>query len=129
MPTAFQRDTAVTADAAIAGRYLAHLPKTWSAPNVPWGGIALAVIARAMQDAVPGHMPLRSISCVFAAPVEAGDVEIDVTLLRTGRTIAQVLPTTRPPGRDAGLTAIGVFGAPRPGFEFTDLPTPEYPPV
>jgi acyl-CoA thioesterase len=82
-----------------------------------------------MQDAVPGHMPLRSVSCVFASPVETGDVEIDVTLLRTGRTIAQALATARTPGRDAGLTAIGVFGASRPGFEFTDLPTPEFPPV
>jgi acyl-CoA thioesterase len=129
MPTAFQRDTAVTPDASTPGRYHAHLPKTWSAPNVPWGGLSLAATARAMQDAVPGHMPLRSVSCVFAAPVEAGDVEVDVTLLRTGRTIAQVLATARTPGRDAGLTAIGVFGASRPGFEFTDLEPPEFPPV
>jgi len=129
MPTAFQRDTAVTPDASTPGRYRAHLPKTWSAPNVPWGGISLAATARAMQDAVPGHMPLRSVSCVFASPVEAGDVEVDVTLLRAGRTIAQVLATARTPGRDAGLTAIGVFGAPRPGFEFTDLEPPEFPPV
>jgi acyl-CoA thioesterase len=129
MPTAFQRDTAVTPDPAAPGRYRAHVPKTWSAPNVPWGGISLAVAARAMQDAVPGHMPIRSVSCVFASPVEAGDVDIDVTLLRSGRTIAQVLATTRTPGRDAGLTAIGVFGAPRPGFEFTDVTAPEFPAV
>jgi acyl-CoA thioesterase len=129
MPSAFQRDTAVTPDPSNPGRYHAHLPKTWSAPTVPWGGISLAATARAMQDAVPGHMPLRSVSCVFVSPVEAGDVEIEVTLLRTGRTIAQVLATARTPGRDAGLTAVGVFGATRPGFEFTDVAPPEFPPT
>ena len=129
MATAFQRDTAVTPDPASPGRYRAHLPKTWSAPTVPWGGIALAAAARAMQDVVPGHMPLRSVSCVFASPVEAGDVEIDVTLLRAGRTIAQALATARTPGRTAGLTAIGVFGASRPGFEFTDVAPPAFPDV
>ena len=53
MPTAFQRDTAVTPDPAKPGAYRGHLPKTWSAPNVPWGGISLATAVRAMQDAAP----------------------------------------------------------------------------
>ena len=57
----------------------------------------------------------------------ASGLHIDVEDPSTGRTIAQVLATARTPGRDAGLTAIGVFGAPRPGFEFTDVTTPEFP--
>ena len=128
MSTAFQRDTTVTPSADLPGRYSAHLPATWAAPNVPQGGIALATAVRAMQDGLDGvSMPLRSVSCVFAAPVEAGDVEIDVTLLRQGRSVAQSTATMRTPGRAAGLTAIAVFGARRPGFEFTDLDVPEMP--
>ena len=99
MPSAFQRDTAVTPDAVDPGRYRAHLPEDVVARRTCRGaGSRSPSRARAMQDAVPGHMPLRSVSCVFASPVEAGDVEIDVTLLRTGRTIAQVLATARTPG-------------------------------
>jgi acyl-CoA thioesterase len=129
MPSAFQRDTAVSSDPAYPGRYHAHLPKTWAAPTVPWGGISLATATRAMATALPVEMPLRSVSCVFAAPVECGDVEIDVTVLRAGRSVAQATATMRTPGRDAGLTAIAVFGVSRPGYEFTDIAPPEFPAV
>ena len=133
MSTAFQRDTTVTATPGSSGRYTAHLPATWAAPNVPQGGIALATAVRGMQAELAAHqsggvsMPLRSVSCVFAAPVEGGDIEIDATVLRQGRSVAQATATLRTPGRDAGLTAIAVFGASRPGFAFTDLDPPEMP--
>jgi hypothetical protein len=38
--------------------------------------------------------------------------------------MSQCSATLRNPGADAGLTAIAVFGAPREGFEFTDLTPP-----
>lgn len=128
MGSAFQRDSGVTVDAAIPGRYGAHLPMTWAAPNVPQGGISLAAATRAMHESIGvDTMALRSVSCVFAAPVEAGEAEIDVTVLRRGRSVAQTIATVRSPGRDAGLTAIAVFGTARPGFEFTDVAPPEFP--
>jgi acyl-CoA thioesterase len=129
MPSAFQRDTAVTSDPERPGRYHGHLPVTWAEPDVPQGGISLAVTARAMEAELRTPMPLRSVTCVFAAPVESGDVEIDVTVLRAGRSVAQVLATARTPGRGAGLTALAVFGASRPGYEFTDVPPPPMPAV
>ncbi len=128
MSSAFERATAVTADPEIADRFHAHIPQTWSAPDVPQGGTALAVATRAMQAALPGELPVRSVSCVFAAPVAAGDAEIDVTVLRAGRTVAQATATMRSPGADAGLTAIAIFGASRPGFVFTDVAPPPMPP-
>lgn len=125
--SAFQRDTAVTATES-PGRYHADLAPTWAAPNVPQGGISLAATTRAMQHALGDvEMPLRSVSCVFAAPVESGPAEIDVTVLRQGRSVAQTLATMRTPGRAAGLTAIAVFGTTRPGFEFTDRTPPDFP--
>ncbi len=128
MSSAFQRDSAVTADPEVAGRHHAHLPMSWAAPTVPQGGISLAAVVRAMHAELANEdMPLRSVSCVFAAPVEAGDAEIDVEVLRRGRSVAQVSATMRTPGRAAGLTAIAVFGSSRPGFEFTDLTVPEFP--
>ena len=128
MSSAFQRDSAVVADRSVEGRYHARLPLTWAAPTVPQGGLSLAAATRAMHQALGvDGMALRSVSCVFAAPVEAGAVEIDVTVLRRGRTVAPALATGRTPGRDAGLTAVAVFGTSRPGFEFTDVVPPMFP--
>ncbi len=127
MASAFQRDSSVVADPAVPGRFLADLPVTWSAPTVPQGGISLATATRAMGAALDDSLALRSVSCVFAEPVEAGRAEIDVTVLRQGRSVAQVAATMRTPGRAAGLSAIAVFGRSRPGFEFTDVTPPAFP--
>lgn len=127
MSTAFQRATAVRPDPAVPSRFLADLPATWAAPTVPQGGISLAATTRAMHESLSRPMPLRSVSCVFAAPVEAGAAEIDVAVLREGRSVAQVTATTRTPGHPSGLSAIAVFGATRAGFEFTDVDVPEFP--
>ena len=121
----FSRHTVVTADGR-AGRWCAELPPIWGAPTFPQGGIvtALAVRAMAAELAMPGQR-LRSVTTVFAAPVEAGAMEIDVCVLRRGRSMSQLTATVRNPGRDAGHTSIAVFGSARPGFEFTDLRPPE----
>jgi acyl-CoA thioesterase len=74
------------------------------------------------------HQALRSVSNVFAAQVPAGPVEIRVDVLRRGRSMSQATATVRSPDAEAGHTAIAVFGAPRPGFEFTDLSPPPVPP-
>ena len=126
----FSRTTAV--ELIRPGLYSAHLAPEWNCPVVPQGGISTAVVARAMTTEL-GHdeQALRSITAVFAAPVQAGPVEIDVTVLRAGRSISQCTATMRNPGAPAGLTAVAVFGAERRGFEFTDiapptdLPTPD----
>jgi acyl-CoA thioesterase len=67
------------------------------------------------------------MSLVFAAQVAEGPLEIDVTLLRAGRSMSQLTATARNPGAKAGLTAIAVFGAERRGFSFTDLAFPDVP--
>jgi acyl-CoA thioesterase len=64
---------------------------------------------------------------VFAEPVRPGPVVVDVTVLRRGRSLSQLSATVRNVGAEAGLTALAVFGAPRPGFEFTDVSFPEVP--
>ena len=48
-------------------------------------------------------------------------------VLRRGRSMSQLTATVRNPGADAGLTAIAAFGAPRRGFEFTELVMPDVP--
>jgi acyl-CoA thioesterase len=72
---------------------------------------------------------LRTITAMFAGPVAAGPIEIDVTVLRRGRSVTQLMATVRNPDKDSGLTAIAAFGADRPGFTFTDTEIPLVPPV
>lgn len=124
--TAFGRATALHVDPAVAGRYHAEIGEEWRLAILPQGGIVAAVAARAMQaHLAAAQQPLRSFTCVFAGQVATGAVEIDVTVLRRGRSLSQLTATVRNPGAAAGLTAIGVFGSPRPGFAFTDTPYPE----
>jgi acyl-CoA thioesterase len=122
----FSRHTVVVADRSRPGRWHADIPPIWGAPTFPQGGMVSAVAVRAMAAALGApEQRLRSVTTVFAAPVAAGAMEIDVTVLRRGRSMSQLTATVRNVGEDAGHTSIAVFGSSRPGFEFTDLRPPE----
>lgn len=125
----FIRETAVASDDAHAGRYRAELTPDWCAPMLPQGGIVAVVATRAMEaELAQPAQRLRSVSVVFAGQVRTGPVEIDVGVIRRGRSISQLTATVRNPGEAAGTTAIAVFGTARPGFDFTDLLMPDAPP-
>src|SRR5262249_58224948 len=104
---AFARRTAVVRDGRRPDRWRGEHDETWSAPLLPQGGIVTTVGVRAMIATlgVP-EQRLRSVSTVFAAPVRAGAVEIDVIVLRRGRSLSQVLATVRNPGETAGHTSV-----------------------
>lgn len=122
----FSRHTVVATDPARPGRWHAEIPPIWGAPKFPQGGMVSAVAVRAMTAALAApEQRLRSVTTVFAAPVAAGAMEIDVTVLRRGRSMSQLTATVRNVGEDTGHTSIAVFGSSRPGFEFTDLRPPE----
>lgn len=89
----------------------------------------MALGLRAMQqELAQPEQPLRSVNVVFAAQVAPGPLEIDARVLRRGRSASQAEATVRTAGAPAGHTAIAVFGAERPGFEFTELEPPQVPP-
>jgi len=121
-------DVAAEAIPGQPGRFRAHIGEPWMLAAVPQGGVVAALAARAMcATLAQPEQSLRSLSAVFAGQVAAGRVEIDVTLLRRGRSMSQLAATVRNPGREAGLTAIAVHGRARRGFDFTDLAYPEVP--
>ncbi len=118
-------DLDVQQDAADPGRFTADISDRWMLVVVPQGGAVAALAARAMAALLGDDaQTLRSLSVVFAGQVSCGPVEIDARVLRRGRSMSQLTATVRNPGQDAGLTAIAVFGAPRRGFDFTDLQAP-----
>jgi len=129
MGSLFTQETAVERDGARPARYVGELGNDWLAPLVPQGGITAAVAARAMTAELddPAQL-LRSLTTVFAGRVASGSVEIDVEALRRGRSMSQMTATVRNDDEPAGATAVAVFGAARPGFEFTGAEMPEVPP-
>jgi acyl-CoA thioesterase len=124
--TMFERGTAV--EPRFDGSYVAHIGEEWNCPVVPHGGLVTATAIRAMAAEIGDpEQALRSVTTVFAAQVLPGDVEIDVTVLRRGRSLTQCSATVRSPGAAAGHSLVAVFGAERPGFEFTDATPPVVP--
>jgi acyl-CoA thioesterase len=128
-PTACGAQTTVEAHPEGGSRYRAVVSDLWNAPVLPQGGIitALALRAMAAELGTPDEA-LRSVTTVFAAQVPPGPVDIDVTVLRRGRTMSQAVATVRPAGQASGHTAVAVFGGTRAGFEFTELRFPEVAP-
>src|SRR5437870_4624341 len=125
----FAAETAVVRDGSRAGRWCAELSRHWGAPMLPQGGLVTAVAVRAMQaELAAPEQRLRSVTGVFADRVRPGSVEIDVAVLRRGRSLSQVTATVRNVGQEAGHTSVAVFGGLRAGFEFTELAPPVVPP-
>jgi acyl-CoA thioesterase len=127
--TTFAGETAVAPDPGHDGRYRAEFSDRWCAPVHPQGGIATVAMLRAMAAALDEPaQTLRTVTNIFAAPVRSGPAVIDVTVLRRGRSLSQVSATMRSEGEPAGHAAVAVFGARRPGFEFTEPVMPEVAP-
>jgi acyl-Coa thioesterase superfamily protein/acyl-CoA thioesterase superfamily protein len=111
------------------GRYHASLDHGWDVVALPQGGIVASFALRGAQLEVgdAGH-ELRTATTVFAGQVAPGDLEIDVQVLRRGRSATQTLATVRNAGADAGATTIAVFGGPRRGPTFIDVAAPDVAP-
>ena len=83
-----------------AGSYRGVIDEEWVLAFAPQGGVVAALAARTMAtELAHPEQTLRSLSAVFAGVVHAGPVEIDVTVLRRGRTMSQAVATVRNPGR------------------------------
>jgi acyl-CoA thioesterase len=109
------------------GRYSATIAPAWSLAMVPQGGVLAAIAARAMAAELDTGQRLRSFHGVFASPVPVGEVDVDVAVIRAGRSISQVSGTVRAPGAPSGLSALAAFGNERPGFLYTELAMPDVP--
>src|SRR5207249_2221930 len=107
----FTAETAVVRGGGRAGRWCAELSGDWGAPTLPQGGLVTAVAVRAMQAELSApDQRLRSVTAVFADRVRPGPVEIDVAVLRRGRSLPQVTATGRNVGAATGHTSVAVFG-------------------
>jgi acyl-coenzyme A thioesterase PaaI-like protein len=126
MVTPFAEATHPSPHPSVPGRYSGTIDESWNLQPLPQGGIVTALAARAMATALaePGQR-LRTLHTTYVAPVTDGPVEVDVEILRRGRSMSHARAEVRNPGSDHGHLTTAVFGAARRGFEFTDLAPPE----
>jgi acyl-CoA thioesterase len=110
------------------GRYRASLSHDWDLVPLPQGGVIAAFALRAAgMEVGEASQRLRTCTTVFAGQVSAGDLDVEVAVLRNGRTATQVMATVRNAGSAAGATVLAVFGAPRSGPVFVDVEPPKVP--
>ena len=107
------------------GRYEAAIDEVWNLRPLPQGGMVSALALRAMATELDDPTQrLRTAHTSFAAQVADGPVDIDVELLRRGRSMSHLRAEVRNPGAPRGHLTTGIFGAARDGFSFTDLEPP-----
>jgi acyl-CoA thioesterase len=117
---------ATTLRPAGPGRHGATLDAVWNLRPLPQGGILTAIAVRAMEAELGDDTQQpRTLHTTFVAQVADGDLEVEVEVLRRGRSMSHARAEVRNPGAARGHVTTCVFGAPREGFEFTDLRPPE----
>lgn len=127
MGNPFLDSTRVTS--ASTGRYRADIDEAWNLMPLPQGGIVTALALRAMAAELDDPTQrLRTLHTSFAAQVAHGPVDIDVELLRRGRSMSHLRAEVRNPETARGHLTTAIFGGTRAGFDFTDLtPPPDVP--
>jgi acyl-CoA thioesterase len=123
--TPFDRETAISKVGD--GRYTAAMAPEWWVVRGPNGGYLAAVILRALTDTVddPARAP-RSLTVHYASAAGEGDVELQTTRERVGRSLTTCTCRMEQHGRLVAL-AIAAFSMPREGPEFSDVVMPQVP--
>ena len=81
-----------------SGRYEGVIDESWTLVLHPHGGVVTAAAVRAMQaELSTGGQSLRSLHTTFAAPVSYGAVDINVEVLRRGRSMSHLRAEVRNP--------------------------------
>ena len=123
--TVFDTDTAV--ERVRADFYSARIDPKWWVIRGPNGGYVAAILQRAMTETVgdPGR-PARSITVHFLTPPEAGAVEIETRVERSGRSLTST-SARLVQGERLIATAVGAFAAGREGVEYSEAKMPDVP--
>jgi acyl-CoA thioesterase len=121
----FQDVTTVSPSGDVPGCYLGEIDESWCLRPMPQGGVVTAAAVRAMAAEL-GHAEqrLRTLHTTYVAPVAHGPVEIQVEVLRRGRSVSHLRAEVRNPSSSHGHVTTAVFGSDRGGFAFTDLEPP-----
>jgi acyl-CoA thioesterase len=108
------------------GHYGADLDERWNLRPLPQGGVVTAIAVRAMEAELGHHEQIpRVVHTTFAAQVTSGPLEVEVEVLRAGRSVSQLRAEVTNAGATRGHLTTCILGGPREGFVFTDLDPPD----
>jgi acyl-CoA thioesterase len=104
-------ETLATLSAQDAG-FNADVGADWGQGRATFGGMVAALGNDVMRRQVPAERALRALDVTFVAPVAAGAVYIEATVLRAGRAVTLVQAHVHSGGGIACILT-GVYGMPR----------------
>ena len=93
-----------------------HFSENWSQGRSAYGGLAAAFAVTAMRKQLAQAQTIRSLMVSFIAPVAAGEVTVEASLLRQGKNVSQCSANVISQGQIA-LQAMAAFGNSREAFE------------
>ncbi len=109
--------------------FTGHIPEAWSQGRACFGGLLLAQIARLGERVVSDGRPLRSMNVTYVAPVGPGPIEIEMKVLREGRSVSHVHGTIFQNGKPA-VASMLAYATARPGsIEVPPSRLPDVPPA
>jgi acyl-CoA thioesterase len=90
--------------------------ENWSQGRSAFGGLSAAFAVTAMRKKLAQPQTIRSLMVSFIAPVTAGEVNVEASVLRQGRNVTQCSANVISGGQIA-LQAMAVFGNSREAFK------------
>lgn len=98
---------------ASSKEWTATVSEDWMQGRSIFGGLQAALAVRAMRTLAPPDFPLRVAQTTFVAPVPAGAVRVQASVLRAGKGTVHCESRIVVDGQTAALV-MGVFGRGRP---------------
>jgi acyl-CoA thioesterase len=91
--------------------FVTEIPQDWTQGRTTFGGLLAAVAIRGLQTASQGR-PLRSFLMDCVSPTVPGELNVQVEVLRVGRSLLHTRATLSQAGETRALL-LGTFGHPR----------------
>lgn len=105
-------------------RFAAEMSERWWVGRGPNGGYVAAVVLRALEAVIGKERPVRSLTVQFPRAPAPGPTEIEVEVVREGRSASFGAARLTQKG-EIQATALAVFSTDRSGLEYVDAEMPE----
>ena len=97
--------------ATVDGKGFARLPEGWGQGRALFGGLVGAVLFDHLQKTVATGRVLRSFSLSFVAPASPGEVALEATVLREGKSVMQAMVSARQEGQVVAAMLVSLGAA------------------
>lgn len=107
------------------GRCEADIHDDWMQGRTVFGGLQVALAVRAMRGMLDPGPPLRSLQATFVAPIAGGRVELQVDVLRRGKSVTHMQGSLLLSDGSVACTVVAIFGAARESSFVREIPRPD----